>query len=61
MRPVFTTWSTPPSPSNQLYVEGETDTYEVRLAFEYLVGESLTPAESQELILRTARQIWAGP
>jgi transcriptional regulator with XRE-family HTH domain len=47
--------------SNQLYVEGETDTYEVRLAFEHLVGESLTPAESQELILRTARQIWAGP
>ena len=42
--------------SNELYVEGETDTYEVRLAFEHLARESLTPAESQELIRQTARQ-----
>jgi transcriptional regulator with XRE-family HTH domain len=41
-----------------LYVEGETDTYEFRLAFEHLMEASLDPAESRELILRTARQLW---
>ena len=45
--------------ASYLYVEGETDTYELRLAFEHLVEESLSPAESRELILRTARQMWA--
>jgi transcriptional regulator with XRE-family HTH domain len=42
-----------------LYVEGETDTYEFRLAFEHLAQESLGPEESREFILRTARQLWA--
>jgi transcriptional regulator with XRE-family HTH domain len=41
-----------------LYVEGETDTYEFRLAFEHLAGESLTTAKSRELILRAAQQAW---
>ena len=45
--------------NSELYVEGETDTYEFRLAFEHLVKESLTPAESRDLILRTAREMWA--
>jgi hypothetical protein len=43
---------------SNLYVEGETDTYEFRLAFEHLVEESLDPAKSRELILQTARQMW---
>jgi hypothetical protein len=39
-------------------VEGETDTYEHRLAFESLARDSLTPAESRDLILRTAERMW---
>jgi transcriptional regulator with XRE-family HTH domain len=42
--------------SSKLYVEGETDTYEVRLAFEHLAKESLTPGESRDLILHTVQQ-----
>lgn len=42
---------------SNLYVEGETDTYGFRLAFEHLAEESLSPANSQELILRIARQM----
>ena len=45
--------------NNELYVEAETDTYEFGLAFAHLVGESLPPPESRELILRTAREMWA--
>jgi transcriptional regulator with XRE-family HTH domain len=45
--------------SSALYVEGETDTYEFRLAFEHLANESLPPAQSQDLILRTAQKMWA--
>ncbi len=41
-----------------LYVEGETDTYEFRRAFEHLAQEALGPEESREFILRTARQLW---
>jgi hypothetical protein len=41
-----------------LYVEGETDTHEFRLAFERLAQDTLDPEESREFILRTARQ-WA--
>jgi transcriptional regulator with XRE-family HTH domain len=44
--------------TNYLYVEGETDTYEFRLAFEHLAQEALDREESQELVLRTARQLW---
>ncbi len=46
---------------NYHYVQGETDTYEFRLAFEHLVQESLNPEESREYILRTAHQLWALP
>ena len=46
---------------NYLYVEGETDTFEFRRAFEHLARESLGPEESQDLILRTARHLWALP
>jgi transcriptional regulator with XRE-family HTH domain len=46
---------------NYLYVEGETDTYEFRLAFEHLAQESLGPEESRDFILRTARQVWTLP
>ena len=38
-----------------LYFEGETDTKEFRLSFEYLAQESLGAEESRELILRAAR------
>lgn len=44
-----------------LYVEGETDTYEFRRAFEHLAQETLGPEQSREFILRTARQLWALP
>lgn len=42
-----------------LYVEGETDSYAFRRAFEHLAQEALGPDESREFILRTARQLWA--
>lgn len=43
---------------NQLYVDGDTDTHQFRLAFNHLVEESLSPEESRELILTTSRQLW---
>jgi transcriptional regulator with XRE-family HTH domain len=42
---------------NELYVEGDTDTYEFRRAFDHLVGESLPPQESRDLILTAASQV----
>jgi transcriptional regulator with XRE-family HTH domain len=45
--------------SNELYVEGDTDTYQFRLAFEHLAEEALSPSESRELILATATRMWA--
>lgn len=44
-----------------LYTEGETDTYEFRLAFQHLMQESLGPTESREFILQIDRQLWALP
>jgi transcriptional regulator with XRE-family HTH domain len=44
--------------SNELYVEGDTDTHQFRLAFNHLVKESLPPSESLERILTTSRQVW---
>lgn len=41
-----------------LYTEGETDTYEFRLAFENLAQDSLGPDESREFILQIDRQLW---
>jgi len=42
---------------NELYVEGDTDTYQFRLAFDHLAEESLPPSESRELILSVAREV----
>ena len=42
---------------NQLYVDGDTDTHQFRLAFRHLLEESLSPEESRELILATSRQL----
>jgi transcriptional regulator with XRE-family HTH domain len=44
--------------SDELYVEGDTDTYQFRLAFNHLAEESLSQEESRELILTTSRQVW---
>ncbi len=44
---------------SELYVEGETDTHLYRLVFQSLVKASLSPAESQRLIQRTAERVWA--
>jgi transcriptional regulator with XRE-family HTH domain len=43
---------------SELHVEGEKDTYEFRLAFEHLTAESLSPAESRDLIIQIAREMW---
>ena len=43
---------------NQLYVDGDTDTHQFRLAFDHLAEESLSPEESRERILTTSRQVW---
>ena len=42
---------------NYLYVEGETDTYEFRRAFEHIAQEALGPEKSREFVLRIARQL----
>jgi transcriptional regulator with XRE-family HTH domain len=44
--------------SDQLYVEGDTDTHGFRLAFNHLVGEALNPPESRALILTTSARLW---
>jgi hypothetical protein len=43
---------------DEMYVEGETDTYVYRLVFQGLVKASLSPLESQRLIRQTAEQSW---
>jgi len=44
--------------TNELHVEGDTDTHHFRLAFDHLVEESLSPQESREVILTTSRRVW---
>jgi hypothetical protein len=44
--------------TNELHVEGDTDTHQFRLAFNHLAKESLSPSESLELILTTSRLVW---
>jgi hypothetical protein len=44
---------------NYLYVEGDTNTYEFRVAFEHLSEESLDPEESRDFISRVAMESWA--
>jgi transcriptional regulator with XRE-family HTH domain len=43
--------------SNELYVAGETDINQFKLAFNHIQEKSLSPIESQELILDTARKV----
>jgi transcriptional regulator with XRE-family HTH domain len=43
---------------NEFYVEGDTDTYRFKLAFDHLAEESLSPPESRDLILEIAGQVW---
>lgn len=43
-----------------LYIEGEIDTYIARLFFGAFVAASLSPDDSRELILKTARRLWGG-
>lgn len=45
--------------SDELRVEGETDTYMFRLIFGAFLKASLSPQESRELILQTAVQHWS--
>jgi|HubBroStandDraft_2_1064218.scaffolds.fasta_scaffold26216_2 hypothetical protein len=44
--------------SSELYVEGDTDTYQFNLAFDHIMEQSLPPSESRELIFQFARQRW---
>lgn len=44
--------------TSELYVEGETGTYLYRLVFQGLLNASLSPADSQHLIHRTAEELW---
>jgi hypothetical protein len=44
--------------SNELYVEGDTDTHQFRLAFKHLTEEALAPDESRNLILAMSEQLW---
>jgi len=44
---------------NELYVEGEDDTHQFKLAFEHLTARALPEQESQDLILTIARGVWA--
>jgi hypothetical protein len=41
-----------------LYVEGDTDTHQFRLAFEHLSEECLSHSESRDLILTTSSEVW---
>ena len=43
--------------NDELYVEGDTETYQFRLAFNHLTEECLSPSESQELILTTCKAV----
>ena len=42
---------------NNLFVEGETDTYEFRLALEHLAQEVLNPEKFRKLVLHSIRQL----
>lgn len=44
---------------NELYVEGDADTHQFRLAFDHLAASSLPVQQSRELILAIARGVWA--
>jgi transcriptional regulator with XRE-family HTH domain len=44
--------------TSELYMEGDIDTYQFKLAFAYIADRSLSPPESRELILATAGRVW---
>jgi transcriptional regulator with XRE-family HTH domain len=44
---------------NDFSIEGERETYLHRIAFQMLVASSLDPAASKELVLETAKSLWA--
>jgi transcriptional regulator with XRE-family HTH domain len=44
--------------TNELHVEGDTDTHQFVLAFNHLTKESLSPPESGDLVLTVSRQVW---
>jgi transcriptional regulator with XRE-family HTH domain len=43
--------------NNELYVEGDADTHQFRLAFKHLAEEALTPADSRDLILAACEEL----
>ena len=45
--------------TDELRIEGETDTYMFRLIFRAFVAASLSPDETRQLILQTAERVWA--
>jgi len=45
---------------NDFSLEGERETYLYRIAFQMLVGASLDPASSRELVRETAESHWSG-
>lgn len=45
--------------TDQISIEGETDTYVFRLIFNAFVAASLPPVDSRELILETAQRLWS--
>jgi transcriptional regulator with XRE-family HTH domain len=45
--------------TDQISIEGETDTYVFRLIFRAFAAASLPPGDSRELILETARRLWS--
>lgn len=45
--------------TDEIRIEGETDTHVFRLIFDAFVRASLSPEESRELILQTVRQHWS--
>jgi len=45
--------------TGELHLEGEADTYQYRLAFDFLAQQSLNPAESRELIAKTVGRVWS--
>lgn len=43
---------------DELYVEGDTDTYQFTLAFDHLRAESYSPSDSLQSILTTCQRMW---
>jgi transcriptional regulator with XRE-family HTH domain len=45
---------------SEIYFEGESETFQYRLAFASLTQEALSPADTLELIAERAQRVWAG-